>query len=264
MTKAIRLRYQLLPAWYTSFHEASVNNTPILRPQYYMHPSDEAGFNLDDQFYVGATGLLVKPVTTEGATTVDIYFAADQELYYDYFDYTVYSNKGYQTIDAPLDKIPIFARGGHIIPRKDRPRRSSRLMQYDPITLLVVLGASGNAQGSLYIDDGETFDYESGAHILANFIFHQESSTLTSQDLAPSGALSRAYRKSMERVRVEKVIVVGAPARWGEKGHVVVEQDSKAEEVELQFHAGIKGKAAWAVVRDPKVTVARDWKISFA
>ena len=170
MTQAIRLRYQLLPAWYTAFHEASVNNTPILRPQYYVHPGDEAGFGLDDQFYVGSTGLLVKSVMKEGATSVDVYFA-DDEMYYDYFDYTVYSKKGVHTVDAPLDKILVFARGGHIVPRKDRPRRSSRMMQYDPITLFVVLGKSGNARGLIYIDDGESFDYESGTQIFASFNF---------------------------------------------------------------------------------------------
>merc|ERR1711964_783163 len=30
ITQALRLRYALLPAWYTAFHEASVDGTPIL------------------------------------------------------------------------------------------------------------------------------------------------------------------------------------------------------------------------------------------
>lgn len=263
MTQAIRLRYQLFPAWYTAFHEASVNNTPILRPQFYVHPGDEAGFGLDDQFYVGSTGLLVKPVTKEGATSVDVYFT-DDELYYDYLDYTVYSRMGFQTVEAPLDRIPLFARGGHIIPRKDRPRRSSRLMQYDPITLVVVLGKSGNAQGSLYIDDGETFDYESGAQIFVNFVFDKETLTLTSRDMATTGPMTKSYRKSMEAVRVEKVIVIGAPNHWADKRHVTAEQDSKAVEPELLFHPTDGKRAAWAVVRDPRVSIARDWRISFA
>ena len=107
MTQAIRLRYQLLPAWYTAFHEASVNDTPILRLQYYVHPNDETGFGLDNHFYLGSTGLLVKPVTTEGATHFDVYFAA-HELYYNYLDYTIYSKKGFRTVDAPLKQDPSF------------------------------------------------------------------------------------------------------------------------------------------------------------
>ena len=34
------------------------------------------------------------------------------------------------TVDAPIDKIPVFQRGGTIVPRKMRTRRSSKLMKY--------------------------------------------------------------------------------------------------------------------------------------
>lgn len=38
-----------------------------------------------------------------------------------------------------LLQVPVYFRGGHIIPRKDRPRRSSVLMHSDPYTLYVAL-----------------------------------------------------------------------------------------------------------------------------
>ena len=136
--EALRLRYSLLPAWYTAFHRASVDGMPIIRPHMVVFPDDESGFAIDDQFFVGDTGLLAKPVVKEGAETQDVIFP-DDEPYYDYFDYTLYKGKGKKTVPAPLSKIPLFMRGGHIIPRKDRPRRSSALMQYDPYTLVVVL-----------------------------------------------------------------------------------------------------------------------------
>lgn len=43
-----------------------------------MFPEDEAGFAVDDQYYVGGEGLLVKPVTKEGASTTDVYIADDE------------------------------------------------------------------------------------------------------------------------------------------------------------------------------------------
>lgn len=261
MTQAVRLRYQLLPAWYTAFHEASVDNSPILRPQYYVHPGDEAGFAIDDQFYIGSTGLLVKPVTKEGATSVNVYLA-DDELYFDYSDYTIYFKKGYHTVDAPLNKIPVLARGGHIIPRKDRPRRSSHLMRWDPYTLVVVLGQDGNAQGELYIDDGETFDYESGASISVKFTFDGDSKTLTSRNSTAEGSLTSAFGQSMEKVRVERVVVVGASSAWADVKSVRTEQDGKEAEVDFHFNAAVGNQAAWGVIRDPKVSIAKDWKIS--
>lgn len=261
MTRAIRLRYQLLPAWYTAFYGSSTDNAPILRPQYYMFPGDEAGFDIDDQFYLASTGLLVKPITTEGATSTDIYIA-DDELYYDYFDYTVYSKPGRYRIVAPLERIPILAQGGHIIPRKDRPRRSSSLMKYDPITLVVTLGKAGNAEGSLYVDDGETYDYQSGAYIHSNFVFDSKSSTLSSKDLTVEGSMTRSYHRSMAEVRVERIIFIGAPSEWQGKTSVLCEQGSGKHERRIEFNAGTNGKAAWAVIRDPKVSITKDWMIS--
>lgn len=56
-------------------------------------------------------------------------------------------------------QIPVFQRGGSIIPRKDRVRRASTLMREDPYTLVVALDTDRKAQGTLYIDDEHTFDY---------------------------------------------------------------------------------------------------------
>ena len=52
---------------------------------------------------------------------------------------------------------------------------------------MVVLDKAGNAEGSLYVDDGETFDYESGAQIFAKFVFDKESSSLTSPRYSQHG-----------------------------------------------------------------------------
>lgn len=43
-----------------------------------MFPSDEAGYAVDDQYYIGDSGLLFKPVVTEGATQTDVYLSDDQ------------------------------------------------------------------------------------------------------------------------------------------------------------------------------------------
>ena len=56
-------------------------------------------------------------------------------------------------------QIPVYQRGGTIIPRKERGRRASSLMRDDPYTLVVALNTEGKAQGTLYIDDEHTFEY---------------------------------------------------------------------------------------------------------
>lgn len=37
--------------------------------------------------------------------------------------------------------MPVFQRGGTIVPRKDRPRRSSVLTHNDPYTLVIALNS---------------------------------------------------------------------------------------------------------------------------
>jgi alpha 1,3-glucosidase len=263
MAKAIRLRYALFPAWYTAFHEASTDGYPIVRSQYYVHPGDEKGFAIDDQFYLGSTGLLTKPVTAEGAESVDIYLSDDED-YYDYFDYTIY-NGGSKTrkMTAQLEKIPLLMRGGHVVPRKDRPRKSLGLMKWDPYTLVVVLDKHGEAQGTLYIDDGETFDYEQGASIHRQFAF--ANGQLTSTNLGVKGAKTAGYLKTMKDVTVEKVIIVNAPATWSDKNEVSVtgEGIKGSVQAELIYHGATGSKAAWAVIRRPGTSIGVDWTISF-
>ncbi|KAJ6110388.1 hypothetical protein N7486_002623 [Penicillium sp. IBT 16267x] len=263
ISQAIRLRYQLLPSWYTAFHEASVNGTPIVRPQYYMFPDDEEGFAIDDQLYLGATGLLAKPVVTENTFTTDIYIA-DDEKYYDYFDFTVYQGAGKRhTIAAPEDKIPLLIQGGHIVPRRDRPRRSSALMKWDPYTLLLTLNKNGEADGTLYVDDGETFDYERGSYIHRRFQFRD--STLSSEDLGIKGPKTAEYLKTMAGVTVERVIVVDPPKEWKEKSTVTIIEDGAkaASTASLEYFDQQGGKAPYAVVKSPNVGIGKAWRIEF-
>ena len=44
-------------------------------------------------------------------------------------------------LSAPHQQVPVFQRGGTIVPRKMRPRRSSAAMANDPYTLVVALDA---------------------------------------------------------------------------------------------------------------------------
>jgi mannosyl-oligosaccharide alpha-1,3-glucosidase len=111
-------------------------------------PDDEQGYAIENQVYLGDTGILVHPVTQAGAESVDVYIAEAEvcnsvsaltKTYYDYFDYTMYKGSGWHTIPAPLNKSPILVRGGSIIPRKDRARGSSGRMSRDPYTLFITL-----------------------------------------------------------------------------------------------------------------------------
>lgn len=203
ISEAIKLRYKLLPTFYTAFHQASVDGTPIMKPLYYVAPDNEYCFGIDDEFFVGDSGILVKPITDEGATKTDI-FIPDSEIYYDYLDSTKrYQGPGNVPYDAPLNTIPMMVRGGHIHARRDRERRSATLMKYDPFTIVVYLDKNGSAKGSLYVDDGESYEYLKGEYLDIQFSFDSTTRELVAEKV---GGSSSTY---LDTLWVEKVIIAG-------------------------------------------------------
>jgi hypothetical protein len=47
----------------------------LIRPQYTVFPHDPKGFSIDEQYYIGDSGLLVRPVTQKGVTETKLYLA---------------------------------------------------------------------------------------------------------------------------------------------------------------------------------------------
>ncbi|KAF8342699.1 glycoside hydrolase family 31 protein [Cantharellus anzutake] len=280
----LRLRYSLLPMWYTAFRETSVTGLPLLRPHYVVFPKDTRGFAIDDQYYVGSSGLLVKPVTSPGAETADVYLAED-EVYYDYFDRQVYRGAASGTtvtVPAPLSKIPLLRRGGSIISTRQRPRRASPLMKNDPFTLTIALDRSGtSAKGDLYLDDGETYAFEKGELAWRGFRISPEHNkknsplVLHSEDLVTlhkgndvvdgvqikSWDPRNAFAQSIARVYVERIAVLGLEKE--PKSVNVV--GGKGLEWTFSKGTGAKGKktgvASALTIKAPGVLVVEDWQI---
>lgn len=87
----------------------------MMRPMWVQYPLDRKTFEMDNQWMVGGD-LLVKPVTAEGARSVEAYLPAGR--WYDSETMVAMEGDGsYQKVEAPLEKIPVFQRGGSIVPR---------------------------------------------------------------------------------------------------------------------------------------------------
>ncbi|KAL7424252.1 glucosidase II [Cryptotrichosporon argae] len=253
---AIRLRYTLLPVWYTAFHEASTRGLPIMRPQYAVFPSDQEGFAIDDQYYVGSSGLLFKPVVDEGATEATVYLA-DDEPYYDYFTHAIHAAPRRTraataaggrrlTLPVELGTYPLLIRGGSIVSTRERVRRASPLMWQDPFTLTVALGADGGARGELYLDDGESYGYTHGESVRQAFTYAARGKHAV---LSSASAFDNAYAQTISHVQVERVVVLGA-----DRPRAVT---ASGKPVEWTYNA----KKKELVVKRPGVKVVDKWEI---
>lgn len=196
--QAIRTRYSFLPFWYTQFYETELTGVPVMRPLWYEFPQDEATYTREGEHLIG-NSLLVAPVLKKSATQVSVYFPGS-EVWYDIWTHQKFDVAGEVTIQAPYEKIPVFQRGGTIIPRKHRIRRSSVLMHDDPITLYIGLDRDGKAAGTLYIDDGKSFDYKEGKFIYVSFTF--SDGILDAKLINPPGIETKVW--------LEKVVILGS------------------------------------------------------
>lgn len=264
LTAALRLRYSLLPSWYTAFFHANRDGSPIVRPMFWTHPSEEDGFAIDDQMFVGSTGLLVKPIVEQGKDSTDVWIP-DSQVYYDYATYQVMKTKRgkYLTVQASIDQIPLLMRGGHIFPRRDIPRRSSAMMRFDDYTLVVSVSESGAAEGELYTDDGDTFDHEKGQYIYRKF--NLAGDTLSSADAEGRDMEVKAgnWLKAMQEVYIDKIIIVGAPSAWN-RNEVQIESEGQKWTIKAEYHAAEKGRGRFAVLGRVGVRIGRDWTIKAA
>lgn len=172
---AVRKRYSFLPLWYTLFYEHERSGLPIIRPLLTHYPLDKNAFALDNQFLLGDE-LMVRPVMQRGVNKVDVYFPSKNgdkqgDIWYDIDDYRKIDRVGVESVPVTPYKVPVYQRGGSIITRKMRIRRSAILMHEDPITLVVALDANKHAKGTLYIDDEKSFAYRQGKYLYIEFEF---------------------------------------------------------------------------------------------
>lgn len=244
--KALQQRYAYLPLWYTLFWEHQRTGEPVIRPLFYEYPEDVKVVDVDNELLVGSS-LLVHPVTEAGVSTVTIYLpGGSNEYWYDTETYKLYTGTGNLHLPVTLDKTPVFQRGGTIVPRKDRPRRSSALTHNDPYTLVIALGADGFAKGTLYIDDTQSYDYRNKKYLYMQFEFKKNkliSKFIDSDAFYPTQAW------------LERVIILGAP-----KGVKSATASSKSVGT-LPLQTTYDGEMTSLVIRKPAVSMSETWNI---
>ena len=154
MRDAIALRYRLLPYIYSAFVRASETGEPVQRPLVFDHQYDAAVRDLDDQYLFGRD-LLVAPVVAAGVTARQVYLPAGD--WYDWHTGARLSGPGFVIADTPMDRIPLFARGGAVIPMWPEAPPSTDGYHPSVIELHVfVPGADGAWTSLLQEDDGVT------------------------------------------------------------------------------------------------------------
>jgi alpha-glucosidase len=154
---SIELRYRLLPYIYSLFHEHTRTGAPVMRPLWFEYPDDARTYLIEDEYLVGRD-LLVAPIVTESVTKRHVYFPAGDN-WVDWWTGKTFQGGSDADVDAPLDRLPLFARAGAVIPVQPVVQHTGEMLKL-PLTLLVVRGSDG--ESSFYEDAGEGYGYARG------------------------------------------------------------------------------------------------------
>ncbi|MER6351089.1 TIM-barrel domain-containing protein [Streptomyces sp. NPDC001634] len=110
---ALAERRRLLPYFVTLAHLARRTGAPCVRPLWWGAPEDRALRDCEDAFLLG-DGLLVSPVLDPGADRRTVLLPRGR--WYDTVTEEAYQGPGQVLVEAPLDRIPVFARAGAVLP----------------------------------------------------------------------------------------------------------------------------------------------------
>ncbi len=111
--EAVKLRYRLLPNIYAAFLTASETIAPVQRPLVFDYQYDTTVRDIDDEYLFGPD-LLVAPVTEAAQTGRQVYLPTG--TWYDWHSGEALSGNQFWCVPTPMDRIPIYARGGAVIP----------------------------------------------------------------------------------------------------------------------------------------------------
>jgi len=186
--KYIEMRYRLLPYFYTLAEEASRTGLPVMRPVFLEFPeifSPSSPFfdHLDTEFLLGRD-FLIAPQPF-GETLDDYVVSFPTGDWYDFWtgdkigaqppapSITEIANAGPnkkfaepKKIHPRIETLPVYVRGGSIVPLEPLVQNTDETPS-GPLELRVYPGQQ--CSGTIYLDDGHTFDYQHGAYLRQAF-----------------------------------------------------------------------------------------------
>ena len=178
--KYLKLKQRMTPYMYTLCNEAHETGVPAVRGMLLEFPKDTLTWGEEKTKYQYMLGkfLLVAPVYKSEGKRDGIYFPEGK-----WFDYwsgeTISGGQTLNNYPAPLDKLPLFIRGGAIIPLYPQMMYDA---ERDADTLTLDIYPSGKSTFTLYEDDGLTREHRQGA--FSKQLFECEGETDGSQPVS--------------------------------------------------------------------------------
>ncbi|PJJ79998.1 alpha-D-xyloside xylohydrolase [Mucilaginibacter auburnensis] len=190
--KYINLRYRLLPYIYSTSWDVTAHQSSMMRALFMDFSADKNVWDIPGEYMFGKS-LLVNPVTSSMYTKVagrdkaeDFGAVKSQETYlpagrvwYDFWSGQKVAGGKKVSRETPLDIIPLYVKGGSIMPIGPKVQYSSE-KNWDNMEIRVYPGA--DADFTLYEDENDNYNYEKGQYSEIVFHWDDKKGTLTIAD----------------------------------------------------------------------------------
>lgn len=170
---AIERRYILLPYFYTLMHEAATDGMPIMRPAFFADPKD-LSLRAEEQYFLVGDNLMVVPAFVEKA------------------NYPKGIWRELSLVDGDkTDKYQasLKIRGGAIIPT-GKVIQNTTEESLDPLTLIVCLDENGKAQGDLYWDAGDGWDFQKKQYCMQKYVAEKQGNSVVVKIAGQDGLMN--------------------------------------------------------------------------
>ncbi len=205
-----RLRYRMLPYNYAVAAQVWKDDASFMRPLGLAFPGDKRSWDVGGAYLFGPS-LLVAPVTDPGASRWNVYLPPAKGGWIDFWTGRRHKGGKEAAVDAPLDRIPLFAKAGTILPLGPVVQHVGQAAG-TPLEIRVYPGANGTF--TLYDDAGDGYGYEKGASCEVPLTWDDARRTLT------LGARRGTY-PGMAATRKVRVVEVGAGAEASSGGRTL-------------------------------------------
>lgn len=163
----IRLRYRLLPLIYSYAWHSHLTGEPMMRAMVLDYQDDPHARQAEFQYKLGPD-LLIAPIYRESnredlTATRSLYLP--EGTWWNFWTDQCHTGRQTLTVEAPIDTLPLYVRGGAILMYGEPVRRASQPQN----RLELHLYAGGNGTLVYYEDDGRTQAYRTGERAVTSF-----------------------------------------------------------------------------------------------
>lgn len=144
----IELRYELIRYIYSEVYKSHKTGLPVMRPMVFEYEEDPETYHLHDQYLFGKN-LLIAPILRPGETVRKVYLP--NGTWYNFFTGERLEGGRHILVRATLEQIPVFVRGGSVIPFGEKAMNTEQLNRH--IKLKVYLDGNDFSE-TIFFDDG--------------------------------------------------------------------------------------------------------------